>query len=146
SSRDAITGFPTDRGWPAEHLTAASPSGGGFVAGAIEFDPEFFGIAPLEALAMDPQQRLLLEVSWEAFERAGIDPATLRGGDSGVFVGAPRSDYGAKVIDDESGRLRVPDGIAEFLGFGNDGGMASGRLAYTFGLEGPALTLNTGCS
>jgi acyl transferase domain-containing protein/thioesterase domain-containing protein/short-subunit dehydrogenase/acyl carrier protein len=131
---DAITGSPADRGWPQE-----VPLRGGFLDAAAEFDAEFFGMSPREALATDPQQRLLLECSWEAFERACIDPVSLRGSRTGVFVGVMYNDYGM-----------VLQGAAEdtegHLGNGVSGSIASGRVAYTFGLEGPAVSVDTACS
>ncbi|TCO53677.1 type I polyketide synthase [Actinocrispum wychmicini] len=114
---DAIASFPTDRGWTASGL-------GGFLYDAAEFDSAFFGIPSREAMAMDPQQRLLLEVTWETFERAGIDPKSMRGSQTGVYAGVMYHDYGD----------------------GNAGSVASGRVAYTFGLEGPAVTVDTACS
>ncbi|MFC9927900.1 SDR family NAD(P)-dependent oxidoreductase [Streptomyces sp. NPDC127190] len=136
AGRDGISGFPADRGWD---LTGLPVGLGGFVTGAGDFDPGFFGISPREALAMDPQQRLLLETSWEAFERAGIDPTSLRGSRTGVFAGVMYHDY-ATLMDS------VPEELHGFIGNGNAASIATGRVAYTFGLEGPAVTVDTACS
>ncbi|MEU5789019.1 SDR family NAD(P)-dependent oxidoreductase [Micromonospora purpureochromogenes] len=130
---DAISGFPTDRGWDTDGLYHPEPGlagrtytrSGGFLADAAEFDADFFGISPNEAVAMDPQQRLLLECAWETLERAGIDPATLRGSDTGVFAGLMYHDYAGSTAT---------------------GSIASGRVAYALGLEGPAVTVDTACS
>ncbi|GAA1985058.1 type I polyketide synthase [Catenulispora subtropica] len=135
---DAISEFPRDRGWEIPGADAGYAPVGGFVYDAPDFDAAFFGISPREALAMDPQQRILLEVSWEALERAGIDPNTLHGSQTGVFVGANFSGYGVTVA-----------GEKEAQGYVLTGGLTaviSGRVAYTLGLEGPAVTVDTACS
>ncbi len=140
---DAIGPFPTDRdrpgwlpaghGWNVDEIYDPEPGtagkvstrSGGFLTDAFDFDPAFFGVSPREAVDMDPQQRLLLEVSWEAFERAHIDPAVLKGSRTGVFVGLMYHDYG--------------------LG-GTAGSLVSGRLSYFYGFEGPTATVDTACS
>ncbi|WTU03330.1 SDR family NAD(P)-dependent oxidoreductase [Kitasatospora sp. NBC_00070] len=130
---DAVSEFPDNRGWDLDGVydpTGERPNTtytreGGFLHDAGEFDPAFFGIAPNDTPYVDPQQRLLLEVSWEAFERAGIDPGTLKGSSTGVFAGLMYHDY--------------PFSSAA-------GSIVSGRVSYTLGLEGPAVTVDTACS
>lgn len=145
--REAISDFPPDRGWNLETLFGPDPDApgatyvraGAFVDRVGDFDPAFFGIGPRETQAMDPQQRLLLEVTWEALERAMIDPTSLRGSNTGVFVGVGGQEYGPRIYDES-------EGFAGYLTTGTTPAVASGRVAYTLGLQGPALTIDTACS
>ncbi|MEU8860165.1 SDR family NAD(P)-dependent oxidoreductase [Streptomyces umbrinus] len=148
---DALSPFPADRGWDLASLHDTDPNldsdrpgtshaqAGGFLAGIADFDAGLFGISPREALAMDPQQRLLLETTWEALERAGIDPLSLRESRTGVFAGAMYHDYATRAMN-------VPDDVAGYLLLGNSTAVLSGRISYVLGLQGPAVSIDTTCS
>ncbi|WP_440581277.1 SDR family NAD(P)-dependent oxidoreductase [Streptomyces sp. PT19] len=145
--RDAMSPFPTDRGWDLDGLHGPDPDtpgaslarAGGFLDDIAHFDATLFGINPREALAMDPQQRLLLELTWESLERAGIDPLSLRDTRTGVFAGAMYHDYNTRPI-------QAPEDVEGYLMIGNSAAVLSGRVAYAFGFQGPAVTIDTTCS
>ncbi|AXI80219.1 type I polyketide synthase [Peterkaempfera bronchialis] len=145
--REALSEFPSDRGWDLdglydpdpEHTGTAYTRHGGFLTGAADFDAEFFGISPRESSTIDPQQRLLLETAWEAMESAGLDPASLRATPVGVFTGIMYNDYGSRLNP-------LPAAVEGQIGIGSAPSIASGRIAYTYGFEGPAVTIDTACS
>ncbi len=145
--RETVSGFPEDRDWDLRDLFDDDPDQPGrsyvrrasFLEGVADFDAAFFGISPKEATAMDPQQRLLLECAWEAVERSGTDPTTLRGTRTGVFGGVITTEYGPRAVD-------TTDGSEGHLVTGTAASVAVGRIAYTLGLEGPAVSIDTACS
>ena len=146
--RDAVREIPADR-WDVNAFYDPSPGtpgkmytrNGAFLDRVDLFDPQFFGIAPREAIGIDPQQRLLLEVTWEALERSGLAPDKLTGSRTGVFVGVCTSDYS----DLQNQSLSVTD-LDAYHASGIAHSIASGRLSYVLGLHGPSITLDTACS
>ncbi|MEV6280269.1 type I polyketide synthase [Nocardia sp. NPDC051832] len=144
---DVVAEFPRDRGWDVDGLYDPDPAAaersstrfGGFLDNAADFDADFFGMSPREALATDPQQRLLLEVAWEALEHAGIPPTSIRGSDTGVFTGVMYSDYATRALEN-------PGALEGYLFLGSAPSVVSGRIAYCLGLKGPAVSLDTACS
>ncbi|MEE3650594.1 MULTISPECIES: type I polyketide synthase [unclassified Brenneria] len=145
--RDAIGDYPSDRGWDTKNLYDPEPGrlgkistrASGFLYEAPLFDAGFFGISPREALTLEPQQRLLLEISWEAVERAGIDPATLHGSLTGIYAGVMSTEYGTQI-------QYAPEEVSGYGYMGTATCVASGRVAYSLGLQGPAVTIDTACS
>ncbi|MEU5785934.1 SDR family NAD(P)-dependent oxidoreductase [Micromonospora lupini] len=147
AGRDVMSDFPDDRGWDVDALYDPEPDQrgrsyvrrGGFLDGAGDFDAEFFGMSPREAVATDPQQRLLLETAWEVVEASGIDPTSLRGSRTGVFAGVVAQEYAPR-------RDEIPEDLEGYIMTGNTTSTASGRVSYVLGLEGPAVTVDTACS
>ncbi|MEB3282831.1 MAG: SDR family NAD(P)-dependent oxidoreductase [Lyngbya sp.] len=145
--KDAISEVPPDR-WNIENYYDSNPESpgkistryGGFVPNLAEFDPQFFGIAPREAVSLDPQQRLLLEVSWEALENAGIIPEQLTEKQTGVFIGISSNDYSQQLL------TRDIKEIDAYIATGNSHSTAAGRLSYLLGFTGPSLAVDTACS
>jgi acyl transferase domain-containing protein/acyl carrier protein len=148
SRTDAIGPFPDDRGWDLDNLYDPDPDArgksytkhGGFLYDAGEFDAGFFEMSPRNALATDPQHRIFLETTWEAFERSGIDPTTLRGSQTGVFAGVMYNDYVSRFNG------CAPPGLEGLIMVSNAPSVLSGRVSYMYGLEGPAVSIDTACS
>ncbi len=144
--QELLSPFPDDRGWRIAELMSESRregnkpicNSGGFLSSAAEFDPEFFGISPREAVAMDPQQRVALRVSWRALENAGMNPDSLAGHDVGCYIGASATGYGPDLAEFSASTGHLMAGTAM--------GVVSGRIAYTLGLAGPALTIDASCT
>lgn len=148
NGKDAVTEVPADR-WDTEAFFDTDPSikgkmyskAGGFIDTIELFDNDFFSVSPREALNMDPQQRRLLELSWEALERAAINPQTLRGSKTSVYVGVTTNDYGEQII-----RSHGLKDLDSFFLSGNTTNAIAGRISYFFGFQGASLTVDTACS
>jgi acyl transferase domain-containing protein/SAM-dependent methyltransferase len=146
SGTDAVGAIPADR-WSLDDLYAQDPDApgkmitryGAFLEGVDQFDADFFGIAPREAVSMDPQQRLLLEIGWEALENSGHAPTALAGTSTGVYLGISNGDYGRSLLS----QMNLIDAYASS---GNAYSVAAGRLSYFLGLHGPSMAVDTACS
>ncbi|MEC3913369.1 polyketide synthase [Nocardia sp. CDC160] len=145
-ARELIGSFPRDREWPLEQLLSLHrvegwsrvPDAGGFLDGATEFDPMFFGITPREAVSMDPQQRVGMRVAWRALENAGINPGSLDGAEVGCFMGASVNEYGP-----------VSAAVTDYSGYRVTGtalGAVAGRISHGLGLIGPSMSVDTACA
>jgi acyl transferase domain-containing protein/acyl carrier protein len=146
--RDAIKEVPADR-WDLRHFYDPDPKApgkmyvreGGFLDAVDQFDAQFFGISPREAVKMDPQHRLLLETCWRALENAHHRPDSLRGSETGVFIGISGNDY-VRVLGQSVDAAEVD----AYLATGNAPSIAAGRLSHVFGFVGPCLAVDTACS
>ncbi|MGO4616292.1 polyketide synthase [Nocardia sp. 2YAB30] len=145
-SHDLIGPLPRDRGWPIERILSLSQidgwravrDAGGFLTGAADFDPAFFGITPREAVAMDPQQRVALRVAWRALENAGINPGALAGEEVGCYLGVSFTEYGPRgaEVNEHSGYRVTGAAMAA----------AAGRISHCLGLTGPSMSVDTACA
>ncbi len=133
--------WPTDRFVDSDRNAAGKTVtlSAGLINDYDKFDAKFFGIAPREAETMDPQQRLALELSWSAVQDAGYPAASLEGSDTGVFLGVGAAEYFRFCLQSDNED-------AGFYVTGNTQNVISGRIAYTVGLQGPALAIDTACS
>lgn len=142
SGESAVVQVPAER-WNQDQLSTLSVQEtedikwAGLLENIDEFDPQFFGISPKEAVNIDPQQRLLLEVSWEALENAGIPSSKIAGKSVGVFVGVSSNEYSA--LGDFSN-------LNAYSGTGGAFSIVANRLSYTYDLRGPSIAIDTACS
>ena len=147
NGRQGIREVPPDR-WDIDAYFDPNPDQpgkmntrwGGFLENIDQFDADFFGISPREAVTMDPQQRLLLEVAWETLEHAGVNPRDLAGSPTGVYAGICNGDYFQLLMREG------PANIDAYIATGSAHSIASGRISYILGLEGPSLSVDTACS